>query len=1118
MEPNRQAKIASSLPVFGMLAIIGLAFYVSQRPLKSSRPEAPAGLRQLTEEEDKIDARLWQDPLKVVLDHEKVMLEEKVEGSDSYREYASMHDVNTVSEEIGSFLNFKRDIPIVQVLLVMVRGGVSAEDHERRLRNRYAMLTALHSSGFFPDESKHIRYFRLPWTKKEQLSNAKKVPKIGKCDNKSSKPLVFPFEWFGLEKLVPDTSVDSYEDRPERVLVIWLAESAFSAFPLTRLAQVINALGNTSNSNLQVDVIGPSHSGTLQTMLSEIDSIDDSKGKFEDSNYVNVGSVLERRKIYSPWATVSPALLVKDWPAKYRNCQNSISGVYEVIQNEFERIGLEFVRMIGSDDLLAMHLINELRRRGVNVLPDPNGFPDHVALISEWDLFYGKAFPMTFATMMEMIDPNWNEYTIRLHSRMRPYGPKLPENLHTYNYIQGIDGRLPESEASNGKQTNEDRKSESKWTYLKSPELATGRSQLDYIRRLAQMLDEEHEVKAFGVVGTDVYDKLLLFQALREQLGDIILFTVDMDARMLHQEQLRWTRNVIVASNYALELNCTYQHGSSTSEYAERSVPPFRDNYQTALFFACRTALGLDSLTSGLFCEMDVEELTEFISHPRLFEIGRGRPVDISVDDAGIHPPRHNLITDRTSFKEKYPLKTTVLIVAAIASCVLLLFQLGPGRQKAIVPRRPRDGPKKPEKNPKDKPKENRPAVPAWIMWLLVAAVIGFAITAMFDHYRSKGEPFSLFTGVSIWPGEALRLVAVILSVYFITKSLRDLEINEKELCKEFKLHELRIKSTKWRKMKKRLKRWTKRRGGRFSLKRWIGIHGYKTNKTTVDAQRLWKRYFIRGIGCNRFHRLILMSLAYVGLAAALMFIFGLPQTPYRGIISLCVDKVLLALSVISMIILIFFVVDATRLSIWLIRNLKDPHTIWPPELIRCFKARKDENSREAYGHVDHSTESAKDSEDDSAGESDGLAEWLDVKFIASHTEATGKLIYWPFIVLLIMFVARNRYFDNWDFPIPLIIIFLLNSTCALCCAWMLRREAEKTRRVALDRLGKELVEATGAGDKCRTKQLETMTEQIKSVRRGAYSPFTENPVLHAILIPSGGVSLLTLLRFLVPS
>jgi hypothetical protein len=186
--------------------------------------------------------------------------------------------------------------------------------------------------------------------------------------------------------------------------------------------------------------------------------------------------------------------------------------------------------------------------------------------------------------------------------------------------------------------------------------------------------------------------------------------------------------------------------------------------------------------------------------------------------------------------------------------------------------------------------------------------------------------------------------------------------------------------------------------------------------------------------------------------------------------------------------------------------------------LIRCFKARKDENSREAYGHVGHSTKSAKDSEDDGAGEPDGLAEWLDIKFIASHTEVIGKLIYWPFIVLLIMFVARNRYFDNWDFPIPLIIIFLLNSTCALCCAWMLRREAEKTRRVALDRLGKELVEATGAGDKCRTKQLETMTEQIKSVRRGAYSPFTENPVLHAILIPSGGVSLLTLLRFLVPS
>lgn len=104
-------------------------------------------------------------------------------------------------------------------------------------------------------------------------------------------------------------------------------------------------------------------------------------------------------------------------------------------------------------------------------------------------------------------------------------------------------------------------------------------------------MDDEHEVKAFGVVGTDVYDKLLLLQALREQLGDVILFTIDLDARMMHHEQFEWTRNIIVASNYGLELNDHYQR----AVYQEKkgTLPAFRDNYQTALFFACRTALGL---------------------------------------------------------------------------------------------------------------------------------------------------------------------------------------------------------------------------------------------------------------------------------------------------------------------------------------------------------------------------------------------------------------------------------------------------------------------------------------------------------------------------------------------
>lgn len=289
-----------------------------------------------------------------------------------------------------------------------------------------------------------------------------------------------------------------------------------------------------------------------------------------------------------------------------------------------------------------------------------------------------------------------------------------------------------------------------------------------------------------------------------------------------------------------------------------------------------------------------------------------------------------------------------------------------------------------------------------------------------------------------------------------------------------------------------------------------ISIHGWKPSKNEASAEELWRDYLVRGKFCNRFHRVAALSLAYVGLAFALWLIFGPPKTPYRGNVSLIVNFVLLLSSGFSMIILIFFVVDATKLSLKLVRSLKTPITIWPNKLLDSFKEK---NSKKSVAETD---QGAKLSED-SLGHirKRALAEWLDIKFIASHTEAVGKLIYYPFIVLLIMFVARSRYFDVWDLPILLIIIYLLNSTFALCCGCMLRREAEKTRNIALGRLGEYLVIAKAACDECSSKYIETMIEQVKSIRQGAYSPFTENPVLHAILIPSGGLSLLTLLRFL---
>ena len=1072
MAANGPNKTTSPLSIIAILAVLVGAAYVTRSPMESPRPEAPPDLKQPVREEDKIDARLWQDPLKVALDHKKAMHGEK---NAERPKCPSIHDVNQVREVINDLTDKGTKNPndqntIMHVLLTMVRGGPYSEDHERRLRNRYAMLTALHSSGFTPVDTKYIGYFRLEWTKSNELenNNYREVPKIDKVIERNLEPLLLPFEWFVREELYRRTSKDIMaDDRPEHVLVVWLPESDFSNQPLTRLAQVIDALGHAHSSGVRIDMIGPSHSGTLREMLSEIGPIHDSKGKFKDANYVDVNGMLNGLTIYSPWSTASPALLrpKESWPVSDPS-ENSISEMYEVIHQDFNEVGIKFIRTIGSDDLLAMHLIQELDRRGVDVI----GGIDYVALISEWDIFYGKAFPLTFATMMESmkhIDPNtdrpsdWNGYAYNLNLRMpRECDRNFPNNLLTFNYLRGIDGRLPRSESSEDQKPSKKTEITSQLTFTKSPELPIGRSQLDYIRRLAQKLSDEYQVKAFGVVGTDVYDKLLLIRALREQLGSVIIFTIDLDTRMMHSGQCKWTRNVIVASNFGLELNEEYQHGMYHEE--KGSLPPFRDNYQTALFFSCRAALGLRTRSGKLFRKMGISELTGVISHPRLFEIGRECAVNLSVDDTPIHPPRRS--------PNRNLQKLILLISLAIVLYVLLLVQFSSMVRKVVAGINP-------------------------LRWdivgftvkvfgpVMIVAVTWFVVVVIDEHYyEPTGEPFSLVSGVSIWPGEALQLLVVILSLCFILKSMHDLKANEKELCKWFNP-----------------KKPEKFRRDAISCKRKsFRLYSGKGVKKRVQGQELWKNYLQKGSLHRRINRVLLMSFMYLLLPLILILIFGPPNMPYRGRVSFIMHKILLIFSTFFMIFLIFFVMDATQQSLKFIRHLKVPVTSWPKKLVERFKVKETTGLKETKG----------------LKETDGLAEWHDIKFIASHTEAVGKLIYYPFIVLLIMFLSRNRYFDNWDFPISLIIISLINFTYALVSAILLRRVAEQSRRMALDRLQEKLVHSTGAGLKDRTKQLETMIEEIKLLQRGAFSSFMENPVIH-VLFGSGGAGLLVLLKYI---
>ena len=158
-----------------------------------------------------------------------------------------------------------------------------------------------------------------------------------------------------------------------------------------------------------------------------------------------------------------------------------------------------------------------------------------------------------------------------------------------FTYLQGIDGRLPNGPAAESKRRqvwrpNEECLARRRGAVVSPQVQAFGRSQVDYIPRLvAQMKAQagKRDWAAIGVLGSDLYDKIMLIEVLRHDFPEALIFTTDMDARYLDTDKHDATRNLIVGSHYGLELN----------ERLQGAIPAFRSVYQTSLFFGCLKAL-----------------------------------------------------------------------------------------------------------------------------------------------------------------------------------------------------------------------------------------------------------------------------------------------------------------------------------------------------------------------------------------------------------------------------------------------------------------------------------------------------------------------------------------------
>ena len=98
---------------------------------------------------------------------------------------------------------------------------------------------------------------------------------------------------------------------------------------------------------------------------------------------------LTKVAFYAFGASAADDQILESWsnPYKRRNLPAQEAIEDQTVRDYFHQFGIDVRRTIATADTLANGIVSELKRRGV----DPAA--DDVALISEWDTFYGQTIP-----------------------------------------------------------------------------------------------------------------------------------------------------------------------------------------------------------------------------------------------------------------------------------------------------------------------------------------------------------------------------------------------------------------------------------------------------------------------------------------------------------------------------------------------------------------------------------------------------------------------------------------------------------------------------------------------------------------------------------------------------
>lgn len=1006
----------------------------------------------------------------------------------------------------------------VCLLPVIVRGDFhSIEAREMRIRFRAAVVSGLGAAGLIPDDPEHLLMISPPqaWSGEP----GRKPPAI-------DQPM--PAEWFVAGGL-PRQRSSPYGV----VLVVWVQDETLLINPLRALDSLKGALTAQLHESYGVDtgtidfkVIGPYWSSTLADILAETRA-----GRDDGKARAGTGTTF-----YSATATMADGLLdlFSGAEAGDRPAQEGAGDPEPAAAPEGRRRladpgnGPVLVNLTCTDEELAEALLNELKLRGVDLSDDST----RIAVVSDWDSEYGRVLPLTLASKLAQAKEPKYASVNRADADLLPKLPAAAYAKHKFDrdgtwprqvlrayYISGVGGT--EEAADAGDKESDSGKSGADGTDLRPLKRAVGEHQVDYIARLgmvfANRLTERDaprtagekpatpgrppKLRAIGLLGSSVYDELLLLQVLRPRFPEAVFFTDKLDARFFDPAAVGYTRNLVVASSYGFELFQKLQIGAA----------PFRSSEQTGVFLAVQAAASsrapdVDFLRSQLL--------------PLRFEIGRTRPVPLFVPGQKQEPAN----TDNGKFRSRLHPKFEVALqsggpfwkahvydvlfvalgavfFAAMNMFVFLgRFSLEPSEKSDVL-------------------------AGALIAGTVVAIVVLF--TAIYDGV----EPLTWIEGVSTWPSEFFRLVALMTAaggLYYCGSRVRR---SRKILCEEFGLIEapavLPLPSGLFAAVGEVLTRMPlsrddyllteaedhaaaqalHRKGSDYrhavaaaaAERKREAAKGQTRAPLYVSSQVLWRYLCERSTPARRNARAGLMTAFYFAGWAGLFRFIGLPSSPTRGTLNLVCDGFLLYGGLVAMVYLIFWVVDETQSCMRFVSRLgDDTPSLWPESALeKITSINRIADSRTAAGRK-------------------AASAYVDVLFIGRLTAEAVPLIILPFVVLTLLIFARWTFFANWHMTPEVLAFYAAAAGMCVLCALLLKNTATKAKLRAIHNIGLNAADARSAGADGFADSLDALKADMEDNEEGAFMPWSQQPFVRAILLPFGGSGILQAIEFMM--